>query len=128
MRAREGFSLVEVIVSLTLLSVVIMALSGTAAQYAHNVSISGARAAAMQMANDRIDEIQMHPRYGEIATVFSGSELDVYGVRDALRRTTVRRQADTLSTGVVDMTKVTVEVEYPGLLQPISRTMIVAAP
>lgn len=128
MRAREGFSLVEVIVSLTLLGVVFMALSGTAAQYAHNVSISGARAAAIQMANDRIDEVQMHPRYGDLVTVFGGTEFDVNGVRDAMRRTTVRRQADTLSTGVVDMTKVTVEVEYPGLLQPVSRTMIVAAP
>lgn len=128
MTRRDGFSLVEVMVSLALLGVVFMALSGTAARYAHNVTASGARAAALQMANDRIEEVQMHPRYGELNAVFSGSELDVNGVRDALRRTAVRRMADTISTGVVDRTVVTVEVEYPGLLGSVSRTTIVGAP
>lgn len=128
MRNRNGFSLVEVMVSLTLLGVVIMALSGTAARYAHGVSTSGARAVAIQMANDRIEEIQLHPRYGDLGTVFSGSELDVNGVRDAMRTTIVRRMVDTLDTGIVDRTVVTVEVHHPGLLQTVSRTAVVAAP
>jgi len=128
MRNRDGFSMVEVMVSMALLAVVFMALSGTTARYAHDVSASTARAVAIQMANDRLDEVQMHPRYGELSLVFGGSELDVNGIRDAMRTTTVRRMADTLDSGIVDFTKVTVEVQHPGLLHPIARTAVIGAP
>lgn len=128
MRAREGFTMVEVLVSLVLLASIFMALSGTAARYAHGVSVSGARASALQLANDRIEEVRLHPRYGELTTQFQGIEFDVNGIADSYRRTQVTRMADTLNSGVVDVTVVTVEVFRPGLTEPVERTTTVGAP
>lgn len=128
MRARAGFTLVEVMVSLVLLGVVFGTLAGAAGRYAHGVSTSGARSAAIQMANDRIEEVRMHPQYGELQLTFDGTEFDVQGVEGSVRETRVERQVDTLTSGVVDYTVVTVEVTRPGLVRPVARTTIVGAP
>ena len=128
MRPRAGFTLTEVLVSLVLLGVVFGSLAGVAGRYAHNVATTGVRSAAIQMASDRIEQVRMHPRYGEIDLLFSGTEFDVRGIDGAVRETRVARQVDSLSSGVVDYTVVTVEVSRPGLLHPVARTTIVGAP
>lgn len=128
MRQRDGFTILELIIAMGLLAAVFLAVTGATATYAHGVTSSGARASALQMVDDRIQEVRMHPRYGELLIAFDGTEFDVNGMSNAVRTTKVTRTVKTVGSGEVDYTTVTVEVIRPGLVNPVSRSTIVGAP
>ena len=68
------------------------------------------------------------PRPVVTASRVDPAALTSAGIDEAVRETTVLRSADTLDSGIVDYTVVTVEVSLPGVTGSLARTTIVAAP
>lgn len=128
MKARDGFTLVELIVSMVLLSVVLISLSGATVRYVRGVSEAELQASALLLVNDRLEQVQLHPSYLELEEEFAGYEESVGGIQGASRTTTVDRETTSTETGVVDLTRVTVQVLQPGMRDPVERTIIVGAP
>jgi len=127
--SRSGFTLIELVVALVILSVAILGLGSTTASLVRSVAEEEIRFAATQVVEDRISEIRMDPRYGGLETLYQGDETDLAGMNGFTRTTEVNRiEAPTSGGRVFDYTIVVVSVDGPGLDNPISRRYAVAAP
>lgn len=126
---RAGFTLLELIVALVILSVAILGLGSTTASLVRSVAEEEIRFTAVQVVEDRISEIRMDPRYGGLEALYQEEESDLPGLDGFTRRTEVERVEAPFSGGrVFDYTVVVVSVDGPGLDNPISRRFAVAAP
>lgn len=126
---RAGFTLLELIVAMVILSVAILGLGSTTASLVRSVAEEEIRFAAVQVVEDRISEIRMDPRYGGLEALYQEEESDLAGMDGFTRRTEVERfEAPTSGGRVFDYTVVVVTVDGPGLENPISRRFAVAAP
>lgn len=124
-RARRGFSLVEIIVALTLLVGVVLAMAMSSTTTSHSVSDAGARSRANAMADQQISLARVWSSYNTLSDLANGS----YNVeREGLTPTTT---VVVDSTNGVRTTTVTVRVAGEagsGLLQPVVRRITIAAP
>jgi len=111
-------------VALVLLSVVILGMGTAMALVVSNVTVGSQQSAALQLTEDRLDLVRVHPDYGAIEDVFAGSESQIPGAPGFARTTTVVH----VMTDSADYKTVTVNVTAPGLDAPISRTATLAAP
>lgn len=121
---RRGFSLVEVVVSLTILTVVLLALITLTGRTMNTAVLADLEQAALQLVTDRTDEILTDPRYTAIDSLYAGTETDFPTMGDLTRTTVVLHVQDTIQ----NYKKVTVSVSGTVLRTPISRTISVAAP
>jgi len=119
---RRGFTLIEIMISLVLLSIAILGMATATGGFMHVVTVGQARAAATQLAEQRIELIQMDPNYASIDTTYAKTETSFPGLTGYTRITTVEAIKDTL-----DYKRVTVRVITP-TADTIKRTVIVAAP
>jgi prepilin-type N-terminal cleavage/methylation domain-containing protein len=123
---RRGFSLVEVIMAIVLLAVVLTGVARYTSKFLHSVSISTARTAAAEVAQERMNLIVMDPSYTTLAATWAGSQTGFPGFPYMSRVTTVQR-----ITGVNpprDYTVVTVRVTEPTMGPAIDLTTVVAQP
>ncbi|MGH6690915.1 MAG: type IV pilus modification PilV family protein, partial [Gammaproteobacteria bacterium] len=90
MRAR-GFTLVEVMIALTILLVVVTGLAGTTARTVHSVAIRDRQAVAIELASHRLDEMRATPNYAGLETTFAGTESTIPGSPGFTRITQVVR-------------------------------------
>lgn len=125
-RRSGGFTLIEIMIALVILAVVVLGLATATAQVVHVVTLSDRNAAAIQLADSRIEEIQMNPNYNAIDTLFAGAETSFPNHPGYSRETTISRVGGLGQSQ--DYKKVTVTVNGPGLSDPVSRTITVAAP
>jgi prepilin-type N-terminal cleavage/methylation domain-containing protein len=127
---RRGFSLIEVIVALVILTIVAMSLGRFVANFTHAVSTSTVRTVAVAVAQERVDSIIASATptvYPNLATLFDGSGSTGFPGYPAMSRTTrVVRRTDTAPRK--DYTIITVTVTEPSMGNPISLTNVVAAP
>ena len=125
---RSGFTLVEVVVSLVILAVGILGISTSVSRLSLTSATVEQRAVALQAAQDRISLILLHPRYGELDSLFSATETDLPGL-EGFTRTTFITRIQTPGTGgrVVDFTRITVSVDGALLTSPVTQTVMVAA-
>jgi prepilin-type N-terminal cleavage/methylation domain-containing protein len=63
MRDRRGFTLIEVIIAMVILLTVISAMATATGGFVRSVAEDDLRAAAVQLADDRIQAIEMDPDY-----------------------------------------------------------------
>jgi prepilin-type N-terminal cleavage/methylation domain-containing protein len=119
--AREGFTLIEVLVSMVLLS---FALLGAQAlltdRLLGNVGQLDVRGTALQLASDRVQTIQADPGYETLAGRYSGTEAAISGFSGFRRITDCA-----VDSGY---TRVTVRVVTPDRRDTLSRTVVVGAP
>lgn len=127
MRAREGFTMVEVIVALLLMSVAILGLQLVAASMLRQTSASQVRLTASQLAEDRVDLIKLEPVYANLSN-YAVVETDITGFPNYTRRTTLLARRDSTSNGITDYKRITVAVTAPGLATPIIRNLTIGAP
>jgi type II secretory pathway pseudopilin PulG len=125
-RARDGFTIVEVILAVVLLSFVVMGFQAATGTIIHHAARSDRQAVAMQLAEDRLDWIRMDTRYGSLRALYEEEETAVDEYPGLVRTTTVVRTLRTLETGVLDYHTITVRVDGPGLRSPVTRTIVVA--
>lgn len=122
---RSGFTLIEVMIALVILSVVLLGLAGTVGALSVQVARTTSSTEAIQLAESRITRIELNPQYDSLETWFQGEETDVNGT--GYDRETVVVQwggpGESMNHKVV-----TVSVSGEGLVSPVSRTTAVAAP
>jgi prepilin-type N-terminal cleavage/methylation domain-containing protein len=123
---RRGFTLIEVMLAVVLLTIVLAGIARYTGQYLHAVSTSTARIAAAEIARERIGLIDMDPSYTTLSAVWSGTQTGFPGYPNMTRVTTVQRITGTAPTR--DYTVVTVQVTEPTIGAPIDVTTVVAQP
>ncbi len=128
MRNREGFTIVEILLAVLLLSFVVMGFQAVTGEIIHVSARSNRESVATQLVEDRLEMIRIYPGYDHLAQEFGGTETltDFPGL---VRTTVVRPMADTLMmAGIAHYTRITVTVSGTGLTAPVSRTISLAAP
>lgn len=120
----RGFTLVEIMVSLTILSVVLLGLVSSTARLERSVQVHESRTLAIEMVEEQLAQIQFDPDYENLEDEYEGEIAPIDAHPDFVRTTEgLRVQADG-----TDHTIFTVTVEGPGVGDPVSRTIVVAAP
>ncbi len=123
----KGFTLVEMIVSVVILAVAILALNSSTASLARISMEAEKKALAVQACEDRISYIRMHPVYQQLDSFFTESNGTVVGMSGFSRKTDITR---VITQGeregkYIDYTRITVTVDGPGLEEAISRTVTI---
>jgi prepilin-type N-terminal cleavage/methylation domain-containing protein len=124
--AREGFTLVEVVVALVILSTAVLGLATSAASLTTSAAEAELRALAQFAADDRIARIGLDSRYTLLDSLYDGVEADILDAPGFTRTTDVVHVVETDPD--VDYTVVTVVVDGPLVDAPISRRLVVGAP
>lgn len=123
--SRKGFTLVEIIFAITILSVAILGIAASATRMLDLAGDAEIRTRALQAADDRINQIQVDPRYSELESLYEGTESDLPGLEDFDRITAIDVvQENIQGGGTLEYTVVAVTVEGPVLSSPIKRTII----
>jgi prepilin-type N-terminal cleavage/methylation domain-containing protein len=123
---RGGFTLVEVILALTILLVVLMMLATSTGKTVHTVATASAQEAAIELAMSRIEQIRAEPQYNTIDSIYAKTETGFPTLPGYTRVTKVVRVG---GVGLPnDYKKITVTVTGPGVTPPVSRSATVAAP
>ena len=75
-RPDAGFTLMEVMVSMVILAIVLVGFQAAATQrLVGDLQVQDTRNAAVQLATDRIREVQLDPVYNELGTRYNGREI-----------------------------------------------------
>lgn len=124
--ARGGFTVIEVIVALVILSTAVLGLAGSATRLTTAAATAELRAQAVYAADDRIGRIEMDGRYTLLDSLYEAVENGVPA--PGFMRTTTVEHIRVTSPDTLDYLMVTVNVTGPGLTAPVKRTLVVAAP
>lgn len=129
--ARGGFSLVEIMVALTILSIIILGLANTTISFLHETTLDTVRVRAQSYADMRVAVIRGYPEYDALVATFTSSDTPEPGftrqtkvVRDKTATSTCNNPAGCPKN---DITRVTVTVNNSSLSSPVSRTISIAA-
>ncbi|HUE76755.1 MAG TPA: hypothetical protein VMM83_02345 [Longimicrobiales bacterium] len=128
MARRDGFTVVEILLALLLLSFVVLGFQAATGEIIHHSAQSDRELVAVQLVEDRLELIRLDPHYEQLESRYEGIEQDLAGFPGLTRTTAVVRTESTLATGVLDYFRITVAVEGGGLPDAIARTTVVAAP
>lgn len=122
---KNGFTLIEMIVSVVLLSVAILALSTSTTRLVGVTMDAETKALALQAVEDRLAEIRLHPIYQQIDSLFTESNTAVPNMQGYRRSTSITRvlQEGDRDGKYIDFTRITVEVTGPQLSRPLSRSI-----
>ncbi len=126
MRARKGFTLVEVMIALVILMVVIVGFASTTGRLLHTVATTDRQEGATNLVTDRLDQVRLEPVYGRLESLFVATETNLPGMAGYTRVTAITRVLGV--SPATDHKVVTVTVTGPALLKPVARTITVAAP
>jgi prepilin-type N-terminal cleavage/methylation domain-containing protein len=124
-RSRRGMTLVEVIMSLTILGGVMLSLGAYTARLSRSSSVANISETAIQLAGDRMDSVRAAPRYAAIESLYVATENSVAGFPAFTRRTMVRHIGGEVSD-TIDYRIVTVIVTHPELSAPVRKTTVIA--
>lgn len=122
-----GFTLVEVVVALVILSTAVLGLAGSASRLATSAATAELRALALQSVEDQIARISLDPRYGALDTLYSGVESGLFSL-DGITRTTTVSHVQQTTPLKLDYKRISVSVEGPFITEPVSRQIVIAAP
>jgi len=125
---REGFTIVEVIMSLVLLSFMVMGFQAATGEIIHYSAQSDRGAVAVQLVQDRLDLILLDTDYESLVRRYAETATVLPDYPELRRTTRMHRTRSALSTGILDYVTLTVTVDGGSLRSPVSRTAVVAAP
>jgi type II secretion system protein I len=127
MRARDraGFTLIEVLIAITMLAIVTLGLMAASGRMIRTVSDDRVRTVASTAADARIAMIRAWPAYATLDSVYAGIETG-QPLPGWTRTTTIVRTGGAGQPN--DFKRATVVVAGPGLTSPVQRTVTIAAP
>jgi prepilin-type N-terminal cleavage/methylation domain-containing protein len=123
MSNRRGFSLIEVMVALVILSIVLLGLGRFVASFLHTVGTTTTKTAATEAAAGYMAMIQSDPSY-PLPASYAGTVTGIGNYPNLKRVTTFTR----VNTANRDYTTVTVRVTEPTLRDTVNITAVVATP
>lgn len=123
MRARRGFSALELVVGLFLLAVAVAGLKTMGSLGRSTPEITSTE--IERLADDRLDTILTDPRYDALEERYRGIELRLDGVGGVTRVTNVVHWRDSTDAGVVDFKRISVTITGPAIEEPLVRTATV---
>ena len=121
-------TLVEVLVALTILAVVLVGMGQFAFNFARGARQADALTVAVSLASQRLAQVRSSPNYAALAATYGGTESTIPGFPGFARQTSVVRTGGPRPTYPQDYQTVTVVVSSPGLVAPVSETVVIAAP
>lgn len=124
----RGFTLVEVLLALVLLSFMVMGFQAATGEIINYAAQSDRQAVALQMVEDRLSLIRLDPDYEDLVDRYEVEEEALPGYPALNRRTDMVRIQREESRGILDFTTITVTVAGRSLRDPVSRTIVIAAP
>jgi prepilin-type N-terminal cleavage/methylation domain-containing protein len=123
---RRGMTLIEVLIAMTILSVIIIGLGGFSTNFARTVSQTGMKSTASDLVADRIETVKAGGRYDLLETQFQGTESAVTGHPGFTRKTMILRVGGA-PTDSVDYKVVTVEVTAARLPKPVRKSTVISS-
>lgn len=125
MRARAGMSLVEVLVAFTIFAGALVALARFGVMFGRAVNRTDVRAAASELAADRLETVKGATRYDALDSLFAEpSPVTVPGSTQFKRQTLIRRIGGGASDDA-DYKVVTVVIHSAYLPTPLRRTTVI---
>lgn len=127
---RDGFSLVEVMVALVILTIVVAGLAGTTVTFQHQMSIGQLQARAQAIGSSQLAQVRAFPDYTQLSTL-AGMQSN-YPSAGWSVQTTVDRDTSAVDDCANppcannDVTRVLVTVTAPGLSLPVTMSYSVA--
>jgi prepilin-type N-terminal cleavage/methylation domain-containing protein len=123
MRGREGFTLIEMLIALVMMSFILVGLAGVTGRLSRSVDTNERKTLAVELAEDKIAEILIDADYDSLDVRYEGTDYPLGFTR------TVNDIVRTGGKGKTnDYKKITITVSGPGLSTPIIRSTTVAAP
>jgi type II secretion system protein I len=119
-----GFTLVEVLIALAMLSVVLLAAAASTTKYLGVITRNRIRIQAAALADAQIAKVRVSPTYDSLTVRFDSSRSNVPFPGYTRSTRVVRTGAGTLT----DLTKIRVTVSGPELASPVVRYATLAAP
>ena len=120
-RNRRGFTIIEVIVAITLLGGVLFGMSAFSLRLAQASTVARIRATAGQLISDRLESVKGAPRYTAIDSMFVATETNASGFIGYTRQTWVTRVGGQ-PTDTIDYKLITVEVRHAKLTKAMRKT------
>lgn len=130
MSRRRGFTVIEILIAIVVLTVLAIGVARFAAIFGRTIGTSSVRVVAAGIASDRMQLIRADPRYTSLVALYnSGAGADTTGFPDypRMRRITTMVR-DQSGTPPRDRTTITVRVIDPSLRDTVSVTSVVASP
>ena len=125
MRARSGFTMVEVIVASVILGAALLAMAGFTIRYQQVDASARVLNRAQQAANERMEVVRTAQPYLSLDTMAT-TESSITGYPGYTRVTAVTRVGGS-ATDTVDYKIVSVRVTTPGVARTVSKSSIVGA-
>lgn len=125
MRGRDGFSLVEVVVALTLLGVVLLGMSASTTGLNRAAAMASRSTAALGLVQERLAQVRMDPAYDLLEARYEETETSIEGFAGFARQTDIVAVLQEIDGRTLDYKRVTVSVEAPGMDAPLSRTVTI---
>jgi Tfp pilus assembly protein PilV len=123
--ARLGMTLIEVIVSIVLLTGALLAMGAFIARYANVTGSVARRSEANELVADRLEEVKGALVYSAIEALYVKTEPSIVGHPGLTRQTIVTRTGGA-APSLYDYKTVTVIVNGPGLKTPSKKTTIIS--
>ena len=124
MKSRNGFTLIEVVLALSMLLIVMLTLVTMTGRAVRVSTTSDREQAAIQLVSDRTDLVRTDPDYLGLDTMYVATETSFPTLIGFTRTTQIVRTTSSRQ----DYKTITVTVNGPGLVAPVQRTVTVAAP
>lgn len=119
--------MIEVIVALVILSTAVLGLAISASSLTASAATAELQAKALHAAEDRIARIEADGRYAVLDSLYAGVEEDL-AFAPGFTRTTTVEHVDVTEPSPLDYKLVTVVVEGDWPIDPVERSLVVAAP
>ncbi|HVB32163.1 MAG TPA: prepilin-type N-terminal cleavage/methylation domain-containing protein [Gemmatimonadaceae bacterium] len=127
-RARDGFTLIEVVIALLILGMALLGLALFVSRMAHAATFSHLLGTANELAADRIETIKSATTYSTLDSRYAGTETAISGLGNAgFTRQTIIRHVGGGTSDTLDYRIVTVIVTNPAMTDTIRKTTVIAA-
>ncbi len=125
----RGFTIIEMTVVVFILTTAILGIGASATYMLEAASGARVKSEALQAVEGRISQIVMDPRYDDLEFLYAETETDLPGL-EGYDRVTQITQTESEGEGghVTDYKTVMVSVSGPGLVESMSRTIVVGSP